>query len=74
MLEIVQTADGSNTIYNSLVGENYHSKYGALQESRHVFINSGLCYYLDDVLSKVSPPTGGGDPIAIGLEGAVCTR
>ena len=71
MLEIVQTADGSNTIYNSLVGENYHSKYGALQESRHVFINSGLCYYLDDVLSKVSPPTGGGDPIAIGLEGAV---
>jgi len=47
MLEIVQTADGSNTIYNRSVGENYHSRYGALQESRHVFVNSGLLYFLD---------------------------
>lgn len=47
MLEIVQTADGSNTIYNPEVGENYHSKYGALQESWHVFVKSGLEYYLD---------------------------
>jgi len=47
MLEIVQTADGSNTIYNPIVGENYHSKYGALQESRHVFVKSGLEYYLE---------------------------
>ncbi|SHN00273.1 tRNA (5-methylaminomethyl-2-thiouridine)(34)-methyltransferase MnmD [Mucilaginibacter sp. OK098] len=47
MLTIVQTADGSNTIYNPQVGENYHSKHGALQESRHVFVNSGLQYFLD---------------------------
>lgn len=47
MLEFVATADGSRTIYNSLVGENYHSKHGALQESRHVFLNSGLVYFLD---------------------------
>jgi tRNA U34 5-methylaminomethyl-2-thiouridine-forming methyltransferase MnmC len=46
-LQIVQTADGSNTIYNPQVGENYHSKHGALQESRHVFVNSGLQYFLD---------------------------
>jgi tRNA U34 5-methylaminomethyl-2-thiouridine-forming methyltransferase MnmC len=46
-LEIVKTADGSNTIYNPLVGENYHSKNGALQESLHVFVNAGLRYYLD---------------------------
>ena len=44
--EIVTTADGSNTIYNSEVGENYHSRHGALQESRHVFLNSGLKYFL----------------------------
>lgn len=50
MLEIVRTEDGSNTIYNSEVGENYHSKHGALQESRHVFLDSGLKYFL-----KVSP-------------------
>lgn len=47
MLQIVKTADGSNTIYNAQVGENYHSKHGALQESRHVFVNSGLQYFLD---------------------------
>ena len=46
MLEIVKTADGSNTIYNNVVGENYHSKHGAVQESRHVFLNSGLKYVL----------------------------
>lgn len=46
MLEIVQTADGSNTIFNPEVGENYHSKNGALQESKHVFLKSGLQYFL----------------------------
>jgi len=45
-LQIVETADGSNTIFNPQVGENYHSKHGALQESKHVFISSGLDYYL----------------------------
>ncbi|HEY9002376.1 MAG TPA: tRNA (5-methylaminomethyl-2-thiouridine)(34)-methyltransferase MnmD [Mucilaginibacter sp.] len=47
-LTIVTTADGSNTIYNSAVGENYHSRHGALQESKHVFLNSGLKYYLEN--------------------------
>jgi tRNA U34 5-methylaminomethyl-2-thiouridine-forming methyltransferase MnmC len=46
-LQIVTTADGSNTIYNALVGENYHSRHGALQESRHVFVHSGLEYFLE---------------------------
>jgi tRNA U34 5-methylaminomethyl-2-thiouridine-forming methyltransferase MnmC len=48
MLEIVKTADGSNTIFNSEVGEHYHSKHGAAQESRHVFINAGLSYFLEN--------------------------
>ena len=47
-LSIVTTADGSKTIYNSAFKENYHSKNGALQESNHVFLNSGLRYYLVD--------------------------
>jgi tRNA U34 5-methylaminomethyl-2-thiouridine-forming methyltransferase MnmC len=45
-LKIIQTADGSNTIFNSEVGENYHSRHGALQESKHVFVNSGLKHFL----------------------------
>lgn len=47
-LQIVDTADGSKTIFNPSVGENYHSKHGALQESRHVFLNAGLQYFLDE--------------------------
>jgi tRNA U34 5-methylaminomethyl-2-thiouridine-forming methyltransferase MnmC len=46
-LSFTETADGSRTIYNALVGEHYHSRHGALQESRHVFLESGLAYYLN---------------------------
>lgn len=46
MLELVTTGDGSKTIYNSEVGEHYHSRHGALQESKHVFLKSGLVHYL----------------------------
>lgn len=44
-MEIVKTADGSFTFFNSEVGEHYHSKHGALQESKHVFLSSGLQYF-----------------------------
>lgn len=45
MLQLIQTADGSNTIFNSEIGENYHSKQGALKESQHVFFKLGLQYF-----------------------------
>jgi tRNA U34 5-methylaminomethyl-2-thiouridine-forming methyltransferase MnmC len=51
-LSFVITADGSKTIYNPQVGENYHSRHGALQESRHVFLNAGMRYFLDNSLAK----------------------
>ncbi len=47
-LTVVPTADGSSTIYHPIIKENYHSKHGAVQESNHVFLNSGLRYYLAD--------------------------
>jgi tRNA U34 5-methylaminomethyl-2-thiouridine-forming methyltransferase MnmC len=53
-LKIVKTDDGSNTIYNAEVGENYHSKHGALQESRHVFVNAGLKYFLERTLADTT--------------------
>ncbi len=40
------TADGSKTLFNKEIGEHYHSHHGALQESRHVFLDSGLKYLL----------------------------
>lgn len=46
MNRLVKTADGSNTLYNEVIGEHYHSAHGALQESRHVFIEAGLRHCL----------------------------
>ena len=40
--ELVITQDGSSSVYIPEFDEHYHSVYGALRESRHVFINAGL--------------------------------
>jgi tRNA U34 5-methylaminomethyl-2-thiouridine-forming methyltransferase MnmC len=40
--ELITTADGSFTLYNSEIDEHYHSVYGAIMESRHVYIKAGF--------------------------------
>lgn len=40
--EILKTTDGSNTIYIPEMDETYHSHHGALAESKHIFIETGL--------------------------------
>ncbi|WP_312742544.1 tRNA (5-methylaminomethyl-2-thiouridine)(34)-methyltransferase MnmD [Sphingobacterium multivorum] len=45
-MEFVTTGDGSKTLFNAEIGECYHSKHGAVQESRHVFIKTGLDHYV----------------------------
>lgn len=42
--EIVQTNDGSTTIFLPDWNESYHSKHGAIQEAYHVFIKNGLTF------------------------------
>lgn len=39
---IIETQDGSHSIFSPSFGVSYHSKYGAIQESQHVFIEAGL--------------------------------
>ena len=41
-MEIFKTADGSHSLYSEQFGVSYHSKYGAIQETQHVFIEAGL--------------------------------
>jgi tRNA U34 5-methylaminomethyl-2-thiouridine-forming methyltransferase MnmC len=41
-IEVRTTADGSPTLYVPALDEHYHSRHGAAQESRHVFIAAGL--------------------------------
>ena len=40
--QIITTADGSKTIYLPEWNESYHSKHGAIQEAKHVYIQAGL--------------------------------
>lgn len=41
-IELLKTDDGSDTLYVKELGEHYHSTFGAIQESMHVFIMNGL--------------------------------
>ena len=41
-LEIFKTQDGSHSVLSHQFGVSYHSKYGAIQETRHVFVEAGL--------------------------------
>ena len=43
--EIITTADGSNTIFLPQWQEHYHSRHGAIQEARHVFLEKGILDY-----------------------------
>jgi tRNA U34 5-methylaminomethyl-2-thiouridine-forming methyltransferase MnmC len=40
--ELIETSDGSHTLKLKGIDEQYHSTKGALQESRHVFLNAGF--------------------------------
>lgn len=41
-LNIVKTLDRSPTIKHAFLNEHYHSTFGAIQESNHVFIQAGI--------------------------------
>ena len=45
--EIIITQDGSSSIYIPELDETYHSKFGAIQEAKHVFIKNGLDLFED---------------------------
>jgi tRNA U34 5-methylaminomethyl-2-thiouridine-forming methyltransferase MnmC len=46
VLEVTKTADGSDTIFRRDLNQHYHSTFGAIQESQHIFIENGLRYIL----------------------------
>ncbi|WP_281321807.1 tRNA (5-methylaminomethyl-2-thiouridine)(34)-methyltransferase MnmD [Flavobacterium aestivum] len=49
--EIIQTLDGSTTIHLKEWNECYHSKHGAIQEAKHVFIKNGLALFPNQSIS-----------------------
>jgi tRNA U34 5-methylaminomethyl-2-thiouridine-forming methyltransferase MnmC len=49
--EIIKTLDGSTTIHLQEWDECYHSKHGAIQEAKHVFIKNGLSLFENNPVS-----------------------
>jgi len=45
-LKLIQTGDGSSSLYHEGLDETYHSRHGAIAESKHVFIDQGLTHRL----------------------------
>ncbi len=52
--EIITTTDGSHTLYVPELKEHYHSINGAIQESKHVFINAGLKRIMENGKDKIT--------------------
>jgi tRNA U34 5-methylaminomethyl-2-thiouridine-forming methyltransferase MnmC len=50
-IKIIESGDGSHTLFHSGLNETYHSMHGAVQESEHVFIKAGL----EELLAKKNP-------------------
>lgn len=59
-IHITITDDGSPTLFHSGTGEHYHSVFGAVTESAHVFINAGLKYCLKKEISILEVGFGTG--------------
>lgn len=49
--EIILTKDGSSSIFLPELNETYHSRFGAIQEAKHVFIKNGLSLFDDKSVS-----------------------
>jgi tRNA U34 5-methylaminomethyl-2-thiouridine-forming methyltransferase MnmC len=52
-ISIINTSDGSPSLYNHALQEPYHSRHGALSESLHVFIKAGLDYLMQNGLTEI---------------------
>jgi tRNA U34 5-methylaminomethyl-2-thiouridine-forming methyltransferase MnmC len=53
LLDIIKCEDGSHTLYRNDLDEHYHSTFGAIAESRHIFIEAGLNFQLKN-LKKIN--------------------
>jgi len=45
-MKLITTSDGSHSVFSEKFGSAYHSTHGAIQESQHVFVKSGLQFFL----------------------------
>ncbi len=58
---IIKTADGSHSLFVEELNEHYHSIHGAIQESKHVFIEAGL----KPIISRSTASSEENEPLTI---------
>lgn len=58
--KIIETADGSSSLLMEEWGETYHSRHGAIQEAKHVFIQNGLSLFKNQAVSVLEIGFGTG--------------
>jgi tRNA U34 5-methylaminomethyl-2-thiouridine-forming methyltransferase MnmC len=45
-VSVIQSGDGSDSVFSSLFNSSYHSRYGAITESKCIFLDAGLDYFI----------------------------
>jgi tRNA U34 5-methylaminomethyl-2-thiouridine-forming methyltransferase MnmC len=54
-ITIIETSDGSHSLFVPALNETYHSRHGAMQESQWVFIKNGLVSAFDFAQASTDP-------------------
>jgi len=52
MNEVVLTSDFSSSVYSENFDALYHSKHGAIQESKHVFLSMGYDFFIKETCQQ----------------------
>ncbi len=55
-MQIQATKDGSHTLFNATLNETYHSKFGAIEESKYVFLEQGLRAFISKKVNTQQEP------------------
>lgn len=65
--ELIKTKDGSFSFYSNQFKQSYHSLNGAISESKYVFIQQGLLYWLNKNIIHKNIDTKEIDILEVGL-------
>jgi len=69
--EIIVTKDGSSSLLVKEMGETFHSRHGAVQESLHVYIQNGMAKIEKDEISVLEFGFGTGLNALLSLQFAI---
>lgn len=69
-MKIITTNDGSHTVFHPGTDDHYHSIYGAVSESVHVYIDAGFRYHSSGVISLLEVGFGTGLNVLLTLKQA----